>query len=147
MVCRYACSNATIQIWLDVKSSSPDGTWLWSHEWSKHGTCSKPVLNGEHAYFSKALELYSDLNPTDVLEEHNFVPSASAYYALDDINDLMAKTFGKSVSIGCQNGGKDLYQIEFCLQKDFQLRDCAETRDCKDQIRIPPAPRTAQREG
>ena len=105
------------------------------------------MLNGEHAYFSKALELYSDLNPTDVLEEHNFVPSASAYYALDDINDLMAKTFGKSVSIGCQNGGKDLYQIEFCLQKDFQLRDCAETRDCKDQIRIPPAPRTAQREG
>ncbi len=42
-------------------TSRPDmkgmGDWLWSHEYTKHGTCATRVTHNEHDYFKAALDL------------------------------------------------------------------------------------------
>merc|ERR1711907_312387 len=112
--------------WPDVLSSH-EGDWLWSHEWDKHGTCAKPVLNGEHEYFAKALELYDILNPTEVFAQNGMIPSNTRTYDRDQVISVLTKSFGDTFVIGCQESGKDLFQIEFCLQKDFQGRNCGKS--------------------
>merc|ERR1711907_12346 len=114
------------QRWPDVLSSH-EGDWLWSHEWDKHGTCAKPVLNGEHEYFAKALELYDILNPTEVFAQNGMIPSNTRTYDRDQVISVLTKSFGDTFVIGCQESGKDLFQIEFCLQKDFQGRNCGKS--------------------
>ena len=119
--------------------SSHDGDWLWSHEWDKHGTCAKPVLNGEHEYFAKALQLYDILNPTEVFAQNGMIPSNTRTYDRDQVISVLTKSFGDTFVIGCQESGKDLFQIEFCLQKDFQGRNCGKSANsnCSSRIRIP----------
>ena len=126
------------QRWPDVLSSH-EGDWLWSHEWDKHGTCAKPVLNGEHEYFAKALELYDILNPTEVFAQNGMIPSNTRTYDRDQVISVLTKSFGDTFVIGCQESGKDLFQIEFCLQKDFQGRNCGKSANsnCSSRIRIP----------
>mmetsp|Transcript_14011 Transcript_14011/g.39607 ORF Transcript_14011/g.39607 Transcript_14011/m.39607 type:complete len:230 (-) Transcript_14011:383-1072(-) len=126
------------QIWPDVLSSH-NGNWLWSHEWSKHGTCAKPVLNGEHEYFSKALALYDVLNPTEVFIQNGIVPSNEKTYDLDTVLNVLVTSFGHTFQVSCQESGEDLFQIEYCLQKDFQGRSCGSqlNGNCKKEIRIP----------
>mmetsp|Transcript_14013 Transcript_14013/g.39616 ORF Transcript_14013/g.39616 Transcript_14013/m.39616 type:complete len:194 (-) Transcript_14013:383-964(-) len=126
------------KIWPDVLSSH-NGNWLWSHEWSKHGTCAKPVLNGEHEYFSKALALYDVLNPTEVFIQNGIVPSNEKTYDLDTVLNVLVTSFGHTFQVSCQESGEDLFQIEYCLQKDFQGRSCGSqlNGNCKKEIRIP----------
>mmetsp|Transcript_7966 Transcript_7966/g.19660 ORF Transcript_7966/g.19660 Transcript_7966/m.19660 type:complete len:154 (-) Transcript_7966:42-503(-) len=128
------------KVWPDVlKKHGGNADWLWTHEWEKHGTCATPVLDGEHAYFSKALELYGMLNPTPTLEHNHIYPSDSAWYVFEDVESAIRQSFGASVSIGCQNGGKDLFQIEFCVDKNFQPRECGgkDNTNCESTIRLP----------
>jgi len=126
------------QVWPEVLSTH-NVDWLWTHEWEKHGTCAAPVLTGEHSYFSKALELYDVLNPTPVLKEQDIVPSNTKLYDLSDVVDAISRLFGATFNLSCQEGGEDLFQIEFCLDKSFQARDCGskQDRNCKSKVRIP----------
>ncbi len=123
-----------------LKKHGGNADWLWTHEWEKHGTCATPVLDGEHAYFSKALDLYAYLNPTPAFEHKGIYPSASRLYSFDDVDAAIRATVGASVTIGCQNRGLDLFQIEFCVDKNFQPMDCGkkDNANCKSKIRIPP---------
>ena len=49
------------KVWPDLLKH---GDSFWKHEWEKHGTCSYPLLKDEHAYFSKAIQIYDALDPT-----------------------------------------------------------------------------------
>ena len=57
----------------------------------------------------------------------------------DQVISVLTKSFGDTFVIGCQESGKDLFQIEFCLQKDFQGRNCGKSANsnCSSRIRIP----------
>lgn len=39
-------------------SFSTNDLEFWGHEWSKHGTCSSPVITSQHQYFQTALKLH-----------------------------------------------------------------------------------------
>lgn len=47
--------------WPTLACPSGDGMTFWSHEWSKHGTCSESVLK-QHDYFEAALSLRKKAN-------------------------------------------------------------------------------------
>ncbi|RLN35699.1 Ribonuclease 1 [Panicum miliaceum] len=59
--------------WGTLSCKSKDATDFWSHEWSRHGTCSGM---GQHAYFRAALDL------TGALLDAGIVPSDEAEYCL-----------------------------------------------------------------
>ena len=124
--------------------SGKSKSYLWAHEWSKHGTCSAPVLNGELEYFSKALDLRNDLDPMSFLAKIGFVPSDTQTYWINDVEDALGRFYGDNTdfTLSCLGGDgeySDLYQIELCLQKDFQVRSCGGTSrsNCVVKIRIP----------
>ena len=45
------------QYWLSCPKYGHDNEGFWSHEWSKHGTCTGLT---QHEFFSKALDLYQN---------------------------------------------------------------------------------------
>lgn len=55
--------------WISLTGSN---SGFWSHEWSKHGTCSLTVLPTQEDYFSKALLLNSeyDVNVRSIIFQH-----------------------------------------------------------------------------
>ncbi|XP_051869168.1 ribonuclease T2-like [Pristis pectinata] len=117
--------------WPDV--IHPNSTQLWKHEWQKHGTCAATLesLDSQKKYFSKALELFKQLDLNSVLEKANILPS-SKYYMVENIEDALVSVYGVTPKIQClfptQGASvQTLGQIEFCFTKQFQLFNCTET--------------------
>lgn len=121
------------QYWPDlIEPSSPQ---FWKYEWTKHGTCAAKAesLNSQHKYFSKALELYSKFNLTNVLKNNRIVPSEQ-HYTLDEVETAITSFYNVKTKIQCVHPGKGgqvqiLGQIEICVDRDFQLIDCEKSTE------------------
>lgn len=50
--------------WGSLACPSSDSKSFWSHEWSKHGTCSGLT---QHEYFQSAIDLYGNYDITTAL--------------------------------------------------------------------------------
>ncbi|XP_006882892.1 PREDICTED: ribonuclease T2 [Elephantulus edwardii] len=121
--------------WPDVLHHSPNCTTFWKHEWDKHGTCAAQldILNSEKKYFGKSLELYRQLSLNSVLRKLGIKPSTN-YYEVADIKDALASVYGVVPKVQClppaQNEKVQIIgQIELCLTKELQLRNCSEPGD------------------
>ncbi|XP_062851109.1 ribonuclease T2-like [Trichomycterus rosablanca] len=108
----------------------PNSTIFWKHEWLKHGTCAAKaeVLNSQHKYFSKALELYHKLDLDGVLKKSNILPSEDPY-KFADVEQSIVNAYGVKPKIQCISHDKEaevqtMGQIEVCFDKQFQLIDC-----------------------
>ena len=88
--------------WKDYQGDDED---FWEHEWNKHGTCLstlepkcypnyKPSMEAVD-YFEKAVELFKQLPSYKWLEEAGIVPSTTATYTRDAINDIKSRAFAK----------------------------------------------------
>ncbi|CAL8353240.1 unnamed protein product [Merluccius merluccius] len=75
------------------------------YEWSKHGTCAaqEEIMNSQHKYFSKGLELYHKVDLDSVLKKLNITPSAQYYNEKDS---------------------QTLAQIEICFNHDMTFLNC-----------------------
>ncbi|XP_069788427.1 ribonuclease T2-like isoform X2 [Narcine bancroftii] len=109
-----------------------NSTRLWKHEWQKHGTCAATLesLNSQKKYFSKALELFKNINLNSVLEKFNILPSTK-YYKVEDIENALVSVYRVTPKIQClfpTQGVSEqtLGQIELCFTKQFQLLNCRE---------------------
>lgn len=118
------------QYWPDV--IHPNSTQLWKHEWQKHGTCAATLetLDSQEKYFSKALDLYRNLDLSSVLRKSNIFPSTK-YYMVEQIENALESVLGATPKIQCMMPTKGvsvqtLGQIEFCFTKEFQLLNCTE---------------------
>ncbi len=86
---------------------SDDGNenWkLWSHEWSKHGTCAlhNYFINNSLDYFSTTLWLDMRLNLNGLLENSSIIPANNVNYLTSRVEELL---LGRAV---CQKkGGKN----------------------------------------
>ncbi|XP_054577852.1 ribonuclease T2 isoform X1 [Eptesicus fuscus] len=119
--------------WPDVLHPSPNSSYLWKHEWEKHGTCVAQLeaLSSERKYFGKALDLYRGLALNSMLQKLGVLPSGGNYYQVSDIKDALAGLYGVAPKIQClpPEQGEEvqlLGQIELCFTKDLQLRNCTE---------------------
>jgi len=137
--------------WPNLFAESPL-TSLWKHEWTKHGTCaaSLPALRGEHNYFRKSLDL-REKYPIGVLLSKSaiYARSEPKGYNLSDISAALRNQLqGKVVSIQCffassssslssssssssfHSTRQYLYQVEICLNKQFDPIDCPDAGTC-----------------
>lgn len=116
--------------WPDLlKPASPE---FWKYEWHKHGTCAAkaPSLNSQHKYFSKALELYHQLDLDGILRKFDIIPSEK-YFKFSQIEGAIENFYGIKPKIQCIHPAENtvadaqtLGQIEICFKPDFTLMDC-----------------------
>lgn len=101
--------------WPSLACPSSSGTKFWSHEWTKHGTCSISVL-GQHAYFKAALDLSQRAALLSALQAAGIEPN-DQFYSLESIAAAIKKGTGAAPGIQCNrdiDGNSQLYQVYLC---------------------------------
>ena len=94
---------------------------LIAHEWQKHGTCSGL---GQQAYFAKVKEARAKVKiPTDYQS-----PSSAVRTSIPAIkaNFLAANPGMNNGMLGVICSGRFLQEVDVCLTKDLQGRDCSD---------------------
>lgn len=98
-------------------------TWFWTHEWSKHGTCSKME---QEDYFNSTLLARKRYDPLPALAAGGVVPSATSPYSADTIMDAFQASYGFKPMLGCRShrGHQLLSEMGLCLNKTLGLDNC-----------------------
>ena len=138
--------------WLSLNG---DNNHLWSHEWSKHGTCVSTLDSDCYSssanqfdsvldYFNHATNLYLTLDTYSVLASRDIVPSTSTTYTLSDLQNAISPSHDDfSVTLRCH--GHELNEIWYHYIVRGSLRDAlafnssTSAQETKD-IFIPTAP-------
>lgn len=129
--------------WKTLKSGSTNDVF-WSHEYSKHGTCSvdSPLLKDELAYFNNTLTAFKKLKIDEWLAAAGIVPSASKTYPVEAFHQAIKKGSGVTAAVDCvvhrKKGVPVISQINFCLKKEtLQPFDCPlRDHNCKPHVQI-----------
>lgn len=127
--------NELHQFWPNMYADTNDSTF-WQHEWEKHGRCATtlPATADEYMYFKQSLQLIKQFDASILLKNKRILPSNVTMYTLAQIQNALKKQLGnKNVVIECTKDlatGKDmLYEVEICMNKQFQPIDCYTERD------------------
>ncbi|TVU37750.1 hypothetical protein EJB05_11083, partial [Eragrostis curvula] len=104
--------------WGTLSCKSKESTAFWSHEWTRHGTCSGM---DQHSYFLAALEYKARFNLTRILLDAGIVPSEERTYCLSRIRDAVAEATGSAPNLECNRNERNetqLYQVYQCVGVD-----------------------------
>ncbi|KOM51807.1 hypothetical protein LR48_Vigan09g046600 [Vigna angularis] len=85
---------------------------FWSHEWSKHGSCSNM---SEIDYFKLALDIYANNDIQQILGYSNILPG-NTYEVNKIILAIRTSPIGVEPQLKCENG--DLIEIRLCLNNN-----------------------------
>lgn len=119
--------------WYEINEDK-DGTYFWSHEWIKHGSCAKELLqmDSELKYFQTGLQLRNQYDLYSILKDGGIVPQASSDgYHLQDITAAIEKTLKVTPYIQCylsKEGKEHVYHllaVELCLNRSFEPVSCS----------------------
>lgn len=111
----------------------PNNDKFWKHEWEKHGSCALglPGMNNLTSYFSKSLELMSQINVGKILAESGIVPGRTEYQ-YEEIRNVFRKTLNVEVVPQClsNNRTNEQYfdQVYICMDKSFKPINCIDNR-------------------
>ena len=105
---------------------------LIQHEWAEHGTCSG--LSPQD-YFGQAEQAFKRVQ---IPEQYRSFPRAQEF-RVSELKQAFAKTNHTAPAafrISCH--GSELVNVEACLTKDLQFRDCGSgTRECSaDRVKM-----------
>lgn len=91
---------------------------FWSHEWSKHGTCSGLT---QLEYFIKALSLYSRIDVQTIQSVHNTT--------LNKLLGLLWNKIPQSAIPFCSRHDNHtlLSEIHYCLDSNYEFVSCPDT--------------------
>uniref|UniRef100_A0A0D3GTV4 Uncharacterized protein n=1 Tax=Oryza barthii TaxID=65489 RepID=A0A0D3GTV4_9ORYZ len=90
---------------------------FWSHEWRRHGTCSKL---GQHRYFKAALKLAKLHSLSKILAGAGIVPSNQNTYTFREISDALAWGTGLTTYFKCSKnkaGDTLLSEVFQCVDR------------------------------
>lgn len=115
--------------WPSLMGKSSTG--FWTHEWTKHGTCT--TLHDEHKYFSSTLSLRKAMNPDAALHDAGIVPSTDIKYTYANILAAVKTKYGHAPLLGCEmkKGEQHLKEIGMC----FGLPDPDALQECEASVR------------
>ncbi|XP_059055485.1 ribonuclease Oy [Achroia grisella] len=120
-----------LQVWPNIEAETSTYA-LWSHEWTKHGTCAAALepLNSELKYFSQGLDWLKKYNMLDILTAANIVPTEEKEYPITDINNAVVEKLGVRPRIECNkvDGKNQIFEIRICFNKTLDLADCDGTK-------------------
>ncbi|KAJ3411107.1 ribonuclease T2-like [Chytridiales sp. JEL 0842] len=99
------------------QAANGDSNWMWSHEWTKHGTChsqinpecygdsytpNKDVLD----YFRVSMLLREQINVFKIFAKNGIVPSKQKTYTRAELNAALEKSMGFKGGMQCVTNDK-----------------------------------------
>ena len=111
--------------WPAVLTDSEDQ--FWGHEWTKHGTCSAPVLSSELNYFQTILTIRKKFNLLNLFVQSGVNPGTSAQFTAVEMANAISKSFGFAPDIRCNadpKGQKQMQEVYLCLDKTLNYMNC-----------------------
>lgn len=114
--------------WPSLNGANSD---FWSHEWSKHGTCSSPSITSQLDYFSTALTLRAKYDVVAALKAAGYSPSNTRGFTLSAFQNATKSAFGFESVLSCDSSG-NIEEIDTCFDKDLNIMACPDTvtNDC-----------------
>ncbi|PON58661.1 Ribonuclease T2-like [Trema orientale] len=112
--------------WPSMSCPRNDGTRFWSHEWVKHGTCSKSVLD-QRNYFLTTLNLRMKVNILLALKRAGIEPNGKSY-SLTAMKSAITRAIGYTPNIKCSENKWEqfqLHEVYFCVDINSHLMPCA----------------------
>eukprot|EP00357_Protocruzia_adherens_P035003 CAMPEP_0114980550 /NCGR_PEP_ID=MMETSP0216-20121206/5033_1 /TAXON_ID=223996 /ORGANISM="Protocruzia adherens, Strain Boccale" /LENGTH=147 /DNA_ID=CAMNT_0002342087 /DNA_START=231 /DNA_END=674 /DNA_ORIENTATION=- len=114
-------------------SHGTDNQKLWSHEWVKHGTCTKelPGSSGpvtQEAYFAASLNLRQEFQLNRIFIALGLTPSYSDTYAAADLQNAFKSHYGVEADFMYQKvlGDFVLTEVRICLDLKLTPQTCGE---------------------
>jgi ribonuclease T2 len=114
--------------WKDYQGDDQN---LWSHEWTKHGTCVSTLNTKCYTdykpqqevvdYFRATVALFKTLPTYQILADAGVVPSSSRTWMEEEIQAPLKKMHGTAVTLGCK--GKVLTEVWY----HFSVRGSVQT--------------------
>lgn len=102
--------------WKDYQGDDQN---LWSHEWSKHGTCVSTLDTKCYTdyraqqevvdYFNTTVALFKTLPTYETLAAAGVLPSKSRTWTMEEIQAPLTKMHGTAITLGCK--GKVLSEV------------------------------------
>lgn len=99
--------------WKDYQGDDED---FWEHEFNKHGTCMTTLEPGCYSdfsvrydvidYFKRTVKLHRSLPSFEWLAEAGIMPSLTATYTYQQIQDVLVAKHGHEVIINCDRNGE-----------------------------------------
>ncbi|GMS79256.1 hypothetical protein PENTCL1PPCAC_1431, partial [Pristionchus entomophagus] len=114
--------------WPNLFPHTPEAQ-LWSHEWEKHGTCSKtdPLLDSQFKYFNMSLFLLDHIDLRTRMEQKGISPRA-APYDRETLQKSLDDLIGHHVQMYCLQDKKSheslLADIRVCMDAELKPIDC-----------------------
>jgi len=103
-----------------------------SHEWEKHGTCSKMT---QHEFFSTVLKLAESLDIYNTFAKHGISPGQPV--DCDKVAQVIQQEYGvESYALSIDNKG-NLAALELCIDLDLKVRDCPTAQKCSGNQNYP----------
>lgn len=104
------------------KSFKGSNNGFWSHEWSKHGTCAKPLFQNESGYFGAALALSEQYDLNEALASNGLNPLAATAATQAQVQGILEKEWGVTPILTCYKGA--LQEVRMCFGTDLKPIDC-----------------------
>ncbi|XP_053612492.1 ribonuclease T2 [Plodia interpunctella] len=118
--------NEMLAMWPNIEVESH--YTLWSHEWSKHGTCAAVLepLDSQFKYFQQGLMWLKKYYIYDILKDAGITPSDSKQYRIEDIYEAVVKNVSARPAIECdrEQGANFIVEVRLCFSKTLQIVDC-----------------------
>jgi len=119
------------RFWPDVEMRKTQDS-LWSHEWTKHGTCAvfsanETHINNQTEYFRTGCQLAEENPLTDWLAEGGVRPHDTALYETRQVwQAVLQGTGGFKPHIDCTKveGQVLISEIKLCYNKDLNRVNC-----------------------
>lgn len=118
--------------WYEINEKK-DGTYFWTHEWTKHGSCAIQLeaMDSELKYFKTGLELRNEYDLYSILKDAGIIPQARRGYSVGEISKAIETSVGAKPYIQCLVSKESgvpvdhLLAVELCLDKSFKPVDCS----------------------
>ncbi|KAM3081138.1 Ribonuclease T2 precursor (RNase T2) [Clarireedia jacksonii] len=123
------------EYWLPNRGTAEN---FWEHEYNKHATCINtlaPSCYGEGYqtgdevvdFFTRAVELFKTLDTYKALASAGIVPSYTARYTEEQIQDALREVTGSEVVLGCSYGRLNQAWYSFNMKGSLQLGEFVAT--------------------
>lgn len=113
---------------------------FWSHEWSKHGTCSSSIssMDTQLGFFSMTLKARQTYDITSAWANAGITPSDTKTYQASDMQAAGKKAFGATPILSC-GYHNEVSEVALCLDKTLSPIECpsSQSQGCTGEVGFP----------